>query len=499
MPRLSPEDIVAELAARKALARAPRDFLDPAFQLQSDFIRDPARLKAAFCTRRSGKSYGAGLYLFKEAIENPGCTCLYIGLTRDEARRIMLKDILRVIDRKFQLGTVWNETSLSATLPNGSVIYLLGIDSSDKEREKLLGQKYKLVIIDEAASYSVDLEQVIFKVLRPAMADLAGTIAMLGTPGNIIHGVFYETTKGLQGSTVGVHRRNGWSVHCWPATENPYMRDRFLADIEDLKKTRGEDIVATNWFRQMYRGEWCVDTAALVYAYQESKNSFQTLPATKRSWNHVLGVDLGWADHTAFALTAYQEPGPGSDSRMYVLETESESGLDFTAVANKIRGYQARFDIDTVVIDGANRQGVEEMRRRGGLPLTIADKRDKYSFQQLMNDSFRQGLIRLHAQDAASLASEYAQLVWDERQLVRGIHSEAAKCSNHIADACLYAWRHTYSYLAEAALAKHQLGTPEWAAAEEEKMLQSALQHSNNSSREGEPGWGSLNPGFTWD
>jgi hypothetical protein len=39
-----------------------------------------ARLKALFCTRRAAKSYTGGLYLIREALENPGCNCLFIAL-----------------------------------------------------------------------------------------------------------------------------------------------------------------------------------------------------------------------------------------------------------------------------------------------------------------------------------------------------------------------------------------------------------------------------------
>jgi len=40
-------------------------------------------------SRRSGKSYGAGLYLYQQAHETPGASCLYIALTRDSAKKIM--------------------------------------------------------------------------------------------------------------------------------------------------------------------------------------------------------------------------------------------------------------------------------------------------------------------------------------------------------------------------------------------------------------------------
>ena len=137
------------LRRRKERANLP-SLLDGKFPAQESFISDPKRLKAALCTRRAGKSYGCALYLIKEALENPGTNHLYIALTRESAKKIAWKDCLKVINRKYKLGIRFNEAYLVAHLPNGSQISLMGVDVSEKEKEKLLGQKFKLVIIDES-------------------------------------------------------------------------------------------------------------------------------------------------------------------------------------------------------------------------------------------------------------------------------------------------------------------------------------------------------------
>ena len=197
------------------------NILAEALPQQLEFIKDPSKLKAILATRRASKSYTAGLYLFQEALSNDGVSCLYLALTRQSAKNIMVKDVLSVINRKYKLNAVFNKTDLSYTLPNGSVIYLLGIDSDEEEKEKLLGQKYKLVVVDEAASFKTDQKDLIYKVLKPAMADLQGTICMIGTPGNNIRTLFYNVTTGIE---------KGWSVYKWKATDNPHV-----ANISSLK------------------------------------------------------------------------------------------------------------------------------------------------------------------------------------------------------------------------------------------------------------------------
>ena len=89
------KSLLTEVAARRLAKGATRvtEFLDPNFPAQTAFISDPAKLKVALCTRRSGKSYGAGRYLYQEAYRTPGVRCLYIALTRDSAKKIMWKDV----------------------------------------------------------------------------------------------------------------------------------------------------------------------------------------------------------------------------------------------------------------------------------------------------------------------------------------------------------------------------------------------------------------------
>src|ERR1017187_911210 len=100
------------LAKRKAAISTqsvPLSLFDPKFPQQEAFCKDPHKLKALFCTRRAAKSFTAGLYMVYEALANPGCNCLFIGLTRSSAKSIIWKDILRVINRKFKLKAQFNQ------------------------------------------------------------------------------------------------------------------------------------------------------------------------------------------------------------------------------------------------------------------------------------------------------------------------------------------------------------------------------------------------------
>lgn len=405
------------------------DLLEGSFDVQTNFILDPSKQKAAQCDRRSGKSYGMGVYLFKTCLENPGVSCLYVALTRGSAQRIMFKDIFKVINRRYKLNIKFNEIALTATFPNGSVIYCLGMDQSEKEQEKALGQKFKLAVIDECASFRNDLRKIVYSTIQPALADLEGTLVMIGTTSNLTRGLFFDVTTGKEG---------GWSVHKWSHKDNPYTGKQVERQIARLK-AGNPAIVETPLFRQMYLNEWVIDEDKLVYRFTEERNLVQALPDHK--WQYVLGIDLGYNDDTAFVLYAWNE----FHENLYIAETFKKKGMDITDVATYIKGYMKQYGVEIMVIDGADKQAVEEMRRRHSLPLKTAEKTGKSDFIEIMNADYIMGRIKLVEGKTFDLQDEYKTLIWDDRS---GKRIENASCPNHLTDAALYGWRYCYTYLA---------------------------------------------------
>jgi hypothetical protein len=354
------EEMQQAIAKKKRVSK-PKNIMDPVFPLQSDFITNPAKLKALFATRRFGKSFTAAIYLIQEAINNPGCNCLYTALTRDSAKAILWKDCLKVLNLKHKLNIKFNETLLTATLPNGSIIYLMGVDSSEDDKNKILGRKFKLAVIDEAASFTIDLRELVYGILKPAMADLTGTICMVGTPGNLTKGLFYDITTGAE---------PGWHLVKANTTDNPYMKDKWLKEINDLTVNH-PGIQDTPMFKQMYLGQWVVDKDKLVYKFDYTKNTYLSLPLfNSESWQYFLGVDLGYEDASGFVIAAFHP----YDKNLYIVDCIKRTKMDITDVATQINQLKTRYDIHKIIVDGANKQAVEEIRRRHQIPLTPADK-----------------------------------------------------------------------------------------------------------------------------
>ena len=71
----------AERAQVEQLLKAPTipNVLADSFPLQDRFINDKHKLKALLGTRRMAKSYTAGLYLIKTALERKNTSSVYIS------------------------------------------------------------------------------------------------------------------------------------------------------------------------------------------------------------------------------------------------------------------------------------------------------------------------------------------------------------------------------------------------------------------------------------
>lgn len=406
--------------------------IDWSFKKQADFLTDTARLKACLCTRRAGKSYGAASIMFKTAMDIPGSSILYIALTRGSAKDIMWKDCIKVINRKYKIGCRFNETLLTATLPNGSIIYLTGADAKPDEMDKLLGQKYPLVVIDESASWKQDLRKLVLGILKPAVADYTGTIMMIGTPGNLTKSFYYDVTNG---------KEPGWSVHKWDTFDNPHMKDKWQREIDELVQTNPA-IQDTPLFKQMYLGQWFVDSEKLCYRFNADRDVIESVPNAKE-WNYVLGVDLGYdPDPSAFVLCAYT----AHDPNLYIVDTFQRTKMIISDVAERIKYYQKQYGpYMRIVIDASAKQSVEEMRQRFGLPLESAEKQDKAGFIDIMSSDMIMGRIKVLKSCSENIVSDWNTLVWDDKSTKR---QENSACPNHLSDAALYAWRYCFNYRA---------------------------------------------------
>ena len=421
-----------QAAERRKSSNAPK-WHTPGFDAQNAFIDDRSPLVAAQCPRRSGKSYGAGLALVKDAFENPRSVCVYMALTRASAKNILFDNVLREIDRSYELGATFNLSDLSMHLPNGSKILLFGMDTDEGQMKKLLGGKYLTAVVDEAAFFRINLRELVYDILRPATMDWGdkGRIILISTTSDITNSLFYDVMNGIE---------RGWSTHRWTGQDNPFMAKKLKKEIAAMIE-RNPEIQETPGFKRHYLNQWAIDHDATIYKLT-GNNIVSSLPPVDDDWNYVLGVDLGYNDPTAFVVAAYSDYAP----ELYIVETFKESKMIISDVADKVRELESRYTFHTMVVDGAARQAVEELKQRHNIPFIPAEKSGKKDYIELLNSDLRNKKLLLLDHKTSELQLEMGELVWDARAKARGRWKEHDSCPNHLCDALLYAWRWSYSY-----------------------------------------------------
>ncbi len=393
------------------------------FPEQIQFIKDPARFKTGLCTRRAGKSYGGGLYLFKEAYENPGVTVMYIAKTIDTAKNIMWKDVLKVIDAEFKLGSNFNDRKNRVILPNGSEIILFGADSSVDEMEKLRGQKVKLVIVDEGSTYRINLFNLIYKVLKAALWDYQGTIAMIGTPTDYIQSFFAKVTLG---------KIKGWKNHFWTAADNPHVREHYLEEYAEAV-ANNPNVEQEAWFMQEYMGKWVVTDKNRVFSY----DSDPRIKETDLKLNLNLGIKVDYDKGT----TGFTVVGYSTKSRdAYIVSAYTLVSTDVANIAKKLNEYE---EMPTTLV-GMSKKLIEQFRSR--YPVSIPDdiEKDETAIIRLYQSELLQGHIKV-LPEAADIVTEWDGIVKDTTAKFQ-FHPS---CTTHCTQASLYAWLHCYNYLYE--------------------------------------------------
>ena len=471
MKGTSAYDVFSEIAS-DALDYSPRRDRKKAevlkerlFEPQRWLIEDKSRRKPLLCPRRAGKSFSAAIYLLTTCLTRTKANCLYATLTKGSARAI-LWPLLKQFDEEFQLGMHFHNTHLTCTFPGGHRrLALTGADSR-AEIDKLRGQPYDLVVVDECKSFPTDvLTELVREVIGPALNDTLGSLVLMGTPGNVLTGVFYEATKQHSPLTRMYRDREKkpakmWSGHSWNIRENiaqPHLWDACLADKESYGWSDENPI----WKRE-YLGEWVSDDDAFVYKFDPERNTWEQDPDSENKyglpeghdWKYLMGCDLGYDDPFAIVVVAYAE----TCGTMYQVYDYKESNLSVSSIAKVISETRAMFgDFEVMVGDrgGLGKMVLAELSERYELHIEAAEKTEKRDYIELLNSDMIEGRIRVLAD--SELATEMCYLVWDAHR-----EKEDKSCANHVCDSFLYTWRYSFHNFSRPHERKARPGSPEY-------------------------------------
>ncbi len=390
------------------------------------------------------------------------------------------------------------------------------------EVEKLRGGAYDLVVIDECKSYPPDtLRELITDVARPACLDRKGTIMMIGTPGSILDGPFYEGTypgaydqdkfdkphpysrtfDAPEEYWTANPNRHTWrySRHSWTAQDNTAM-PHIWEDACKIKESEGWGDDHPTWQRE-YLGRWVSSDDAFVYAYaklsQRSPELVQWRPdkgngnrhglPVEADWRFVLGMDLGYEDDFALCVGGYNL----ENGCLYHVYDFKLNHQDVYQVADHLSRAIDRFEgkIDAAVADnvGSGKMVIETLNRRHGFNIKPAEKREKWDYIELLNADFHSGKCKLIP--GSDLDLEMRMLQFDlgkgsKELLARtGRLREHPSLPNHLCDAFLYLWRYSYHTYASPAVIGPKTGSEDWLRTKERESIARLVEQRDQGNR----------------
>ncbi len=493
-------------AAGNARAKAILKSLAPA---QRALICDPAWHVSGLCPRRAGKSYAGSAAALITGEAKPGSVSVIISLNLKQLKRIYWSggaSGLFTFDKKFGLNLEFNKTECRWEHENGSIGYLLG--TADAEQlEVIRGLEADLYLVDECKSFAPSvLETLIDDVIDPQRATRRGRLILIGTPGNIASGPFYQATnpdaRDADGrpytifpSTTDEWGRTAnadmlWSAHAWTLEDNTAAPHQWT-DALTKKRAKQWSDDDPKWRRE-YLGKWTNSTEGSVSRYYDEKRSGPPgwvnwvpkrdeknptgLPPELGPWHILGGLDLGFNDATALVVAAYSQKA----RELRHVHDWNTAHLLPDDVAELLRESQRKFGkFERVYADTANGKMVVEFLKNQGFPMEKAEKREKNDHIELQNSAFHRGEIKIIEDTVLEhqlITNQWALGDRTLEELARlGRLVEDKSIPNDSFDAFLYLFRGAmHRFGPQAGEAPPEYLSPEWTRTWEKDQLRAA-------------------------
>jgi hypothetical protein len=507
---------------REQLARQvdkARLIYEGANPVQRDLIDDKSSYIGGLCPRRSGKSYSVTSKALHLGEHVPGSRVLIISLTLKSTVENYWSGApggLWAQHARYDLNLKFNTTAHTWIHPNGSRGMLAGAETkSDIEHLRGAAAEADLVIVDECKSFAPGhLQDLIENIIEPGLMTRNGQLILIGTPGSIPIGPFFQATcerarigegeearptcirwqdKAAPGSAYSRLDAQDiddlYSLHTWTIQDNLAAPGQWARALRTKRRREWPDDHPV--WRREFLGEWVSDDADLVYAFAraradgkcawlpDSAHGITGLPDKDGPWHLLLGLDLGFVDDSALVLVAYSET---LKELRHVYDYKAP-GMDAQVFAEEVLGIVDTYGLPEMIVadvaGGGSKMIVEMINQRFGLGIVPAEKRQKQDHIELINGDFLADRIKIIP--GSDLDHELCGLQWDLSNdskviLARtGRLREDPTCPNHLCDALLYVWRFSYHYWSEPRALGPVVGTDDWWRVQEKVEMAKAV------------------------
>lgn len=400
---------------------------------------------------RSGKTFLFCYLIFIRAIKYKNSRHLICRFRFNHAKASIWLDTLKTVAGCFPgLKLQWNETDHYIKFPNGSEVWVDGLDEKDRV-EKILGREYATIYYNETS-------QIGYSAVQTTLTRLAQKI-----PGCKPRS-FYD----LNPTSRGHWTYRLFIEHKDPITDEPVKNPEEYAfaqiNPKDNRDNLAEGYIETQLEglsesrrRRFLDGEYSDDNETLVFPV--TKVNLYDWPAFlewvtrvgRETVRLTAGLDLGFEDADGFVVIAYSTVNP-MRWIIYEYKARREGTEELARAVRKGLEYVNGLGFPHGSIDiysdtgGGGKKSVSDLYTVYGLPVQPAYKAEKHLSIENLRDDIVAGRFMIPRDSAFSRECE--KTVWkrdeDTDQVIREI--DDAAYHPDLVDAVLYAMRVVWYY-----------------------------------------------------
>ena len=263
---------------------------------------DPHRFKIVCAGRRAGKSVLSRLITLQWALKNVGRYWI-VSPTYRQGKQNHWNELRKEIPQEWVLKT--NETELSITLRNGSIVELRGAENPDALR----GVKLRGLVTDEIASIR-NWDWLWNEVLRATLTDYVAPAIFISTPKGFNH--FYDLF--CLGQGVESQDYKSWRFISY---DNPFIP---RGELDNAKRELTEDT-----FAQEYLGDFRKHTGLAHKNWERTIHLIDEFDIPKE-WQRGRGFDFGELQYTASVRIAIDNEDNWFVENCYLNNTANVKG-----------------------------------------------------------------------------------------------------------------------------------------------------------------------------
>jgi hypothetical protein len=468
------QDCVAEDRAGE-LAALGDIIANEAHPKQRAFVLDDSKSVCAVVGRGGGKTTGAMFRFVRLMLKTPHAACLFIATTREQAEKLLWVP-LKALCEKYGIAARFYEDSLTCVFRHNSATLCLAGADNKKSIEKYRGIPHHEVWIDECGSYPPRLlKNLKESIIEPRLGDFDGTLGLIGTPGHIHLGPFYELTRPGSDMSRRWDERDdpafanwdSWSFHDWTLVDALESGAKVFKSLWAAalvrKRNNGWSDDNPVWNRE-YLGKWAADDTERVYRYRphddEGKpwnqwdperhpSGLAKLPKAFTDWCFVYGMDFGTKDPFALEVFAYSPTDP-AHNLWHVYEFTKRGEMYARNVVRLLVGDELDVEHPAGIVgqtdwpegmagDGSAQTLLDELLNVYGIKVEAAPRKqgDKLDSIELFNGDLQDG--RIHILKGSELETQLSELQWVLGE--NGELKEDKAARNDCTDAAIYARR----------------------------------------------------------